>query len=259
MGKRERLYLVDLTKSKEVIVNAEESIKVKYSKCEHDSEGGPHCLGMDVVTNKFKFTVQNNEFCKPYGCIVVSANIIDNNIWIGFGSRGEYQWYGDGVQAYDISTYALKFSSSKDQRYFASGFVKHPTTGKIIIPSDQGIHEIDLQKNNEETIYSIWLDFDNDTKKIRRMMSKDAHEDNILAMIGKKLGYEDNISFYDSMKMKIAGKNLYKYLYKELDDFFKDFDLKKELSPFIAKSLKSKDEQVKKNAEDLLVHVNSNK
>lgn len=241
----------------EEIINPEESIRATYDNCHNEGEGGDHCFGINIVTDNFKFTVQNNELCKKRGCVVYSANIIDQNIWLGFGVLGEYEWYGYGVQAYDTKTYALKYSTEKDERYLASEFVKNPINEKIIIATNVGIQEIDLKNNNAHITNTISLDFDPESGKIRNMMNVDAPSENILAIIGKDLGYENDRSFYDAIKNKISGKNLFKYKPNKIDIFLKEFDLNDELVPFIVKGLKSKNSLIKLQAATYAKYIKS--
>jgi hypothetical protein len=95
-----------------VVTSDGDRFETVYTDCEPQDEGGPICKGQFIIHNGDKWQLDTGKQC-PFGCSVLIANKWNDQFWIGLGALGELDWYGFGIQVYDLRTKKLIFADAR--------------------------------------------------------------------------------------------------------------------------------------------------
>jgi len=95
-----------------VVTSDGDRFETEYTDCEPQDEGGPLCKGQFIIHHGDKWQLDTRKQC-PVGCSVLIANKWNDQLWIGLGVLGEFDWGGFGIQVYDVRTKKLIFADSR--------------------------------------------------------------------------------------------------------------------------------------------------
>ncbi len=239
----------------EFLINDKMHINVEYLKCQNldqSQEGGSFCKEIFIKIKNDKFKLQIINLCPEYGCLIVTVKEFDNQIWIAFGSGGEYDWRGDGFQVYDKNSHKLLLSYGGQgvESLLVNDFVKNSNSGNIFVSTNRGIREFDSEKLQLKSSMFFYYDFSPLSGNVELFSSNTDEPDRPFTIMANDLGFGKDKRFYEAL-----GSN-----FKQDKITYSNGSVvmsKKQLSslePLVIEALKSKDERIKRYASYLVAN-----
>lgn len=172
-----------------------DKLHMSYLGCEPQEEGGPICSEEKISVNGKTFQLNRGSQC-PFGCSVLMAEKWDNRLWLGLGSLGELEWYGAGIQVYDLSN-AKRIYLYEEQvmgGFLPTVIARNPSDGAVWIGSNQGLRRID-SKLKEVSAFRFFEGIDPQTQIAQLELGEKDQPSNGFAMLARRLDVVDSNSF----------------------------------------------------------------
>lgn len=227
----------------EIRTSGGEILKVKYTGCEEQDEGGPACSGQKITFGEKHFSLDHGNVS------ILSAERFSDQLWLALGYLGEYGWYGKGVYVYDLKLNKKLFFYEEEVMggLLVSTIIRNSDTGDIWLGTNLGLRIIDPTFKKIRSYY-FYEAFDAITGVPQLEISSKPHEDDWLAKIARRLDVKD-VKLFRSAVKKLNPTSI--SVLEDLRRFSETFypvELNV-LSPFFLDAINSKDEGIKSYAD----------
>lgn len=218
-------------------------LKVKYTGCIEQGEGGPACSGQIISFGKKQFSLDRGNVS------ILSAEKFSDQLWLALGYLGEYGWHGKGVYVYDLELKKKLFFYKENVMggLLVSTILSNNANDDVWLGTSEGLRIIDPTFKKIKSYY-FYDDFDSKTGVQQHMISSKPRDDNWLAKIARRLEVSDGRSFQTVVKsLSTSGFDTLK-IYEHFNGSFYPPELNL-LLPFFLSATNSKTNSIRERAE----------
>lgn len=177
-----------------ILTSSKDKFKTEYSNCTSEGEGSEICKDNFLIHDGKRMKLDVQKEC-TFGCNVLIAEKWGEQLWIGLGSLGEYEWHAIGVQVYDLKTQKKVFNLTGG----LPSIFKIDTQNNVIwIATNKGLQAID---SNFKIVHNVFFyeDFNPKDGEAKIFLSQNERENNSYLELAKKLKVNNRKGFYETI------------------------------------------------------------